>query len=107
MKRFQAKYTENSITYWPTYEVGKIGIIFFVILGSLFVALALWVLLDNSSKKTFLQFLIALPLAVVALYVVISFMFRIMHAKIVVSTEGILYFKYDGLIEKQISWENV
>ena len=31
MKRFQTEYSENSITYWPFYEAGKIGIIYLIL----------------------------------------------------------------------------
>ncbi len=51
MKRFRTQYSENSITYWPSYEAGVIGIIFLVVLGTLFVTTAIWTLLDNPSKK--------------------------------------------------------
>ena len=47
MKKIQAEYFENSITYWPTYEVRIIALI---VLGTLFIATSIWVLLDNPSK---------------------------------------------------------
>lgn len=51
MKRFEAKYSENSITYWPYYESGKVGIIYLTLIGTLFVGAAIWTLLDNPSRK--------------------------------------------------------
>ena len=107
MKRFQAEYSENSITYWPAYEAGKIGIIFFVVIGTLFIATSIWTLLDNPSRKTYLGILVAFPLVVVALCSVFSLILRTMHTKIVVSKEGIGYFKSNVAIEKQISWKEV
>ena len=107
MKRFQTEYSENSITYWPAYEAGKIGMIFLVVLGTLFIATSIWALLDNPSRKTSLEILVAFPLVVVALCSAFSFVFRTMHTKIVVSKEGIGCFKSIVAVEKQISWKEV
>ena len=107
MKRFQAEYSENSITYWPTYEAGVIGSIFLVVLGSLFIATSIWVLLDNPSRTIALEILVAFLLVVFALYCAGRYLSRVMHTKIVVSKEGIVYFQNNTAIEKQISWDEV
>ena len=107
MKRFQAEYSENSITYWPTYEAGKVGIIALIVVGSLFIATSIWVLLDNPSRITALEILVAFPLVVFALYCAGRYLSRVMYTKIVVSKEGIVYFKNNTAIEKQISWDEV
>lgn len=107
MKRFQAQYSETSIIYWPVYEAGKIGIIFLVVIGTLFITPSIWILLDNPSGKTCLKTLVAFSLVVIALYSASRLIFRTMHTKIVVSKEGIVYFKSNGVIKKQISWKEV
>lgn len=107
MKRFQTEYSENSITYWPVYEAGRTGILFFIVLGTLFVATSIWVLLDNPSRGTRLGTLAALSIVAVALYAIIRLISRVMDTKIIVSTKGIVCFKGDASIEEQISWENV
>jgi hypothetical protein len=68
MKKFQAEYSENSITYWPTYEAGKVGIIALIVLGTLFIVTSIWALLDNPSKTTALEIVVAFPLVVFVLY---------------------------------------
>ena len=107
MKRFQAEYSETSITYWPIYEAGKIGRIFLVALGTLFVTTSILILLDNPSTGTFWGILVIFPLVVAALYYAFSYISRTMYTKIVVSTEGIVFFKNNIAIEKQISWDEV
>ena len=107
MKYFQTEYSENSITYWPAYEAGKNGMIFFIVLGSLFITASIWVLLDNPSKNTYLEILVALPLVVFALCAVCSYIFRIMRTKIVVSREGIGYFENNHAKKRQINWKEV
>ena len=107
MKQFQTKYSKDSITYWPSYEVGRIGIIFFLLLGILFIATSIWTLLDNTSRETRLELQVALPIVVVALCAMLRFVYRTMHTRIVVSNTGIEYFKNDNVAEKQISWGDV
>ena len=107
MKRFQAEYTENSITYWPTYEAGKVGIIALIVLGTLFIATSIWVLLDNPSKTTALEIVVAFPLVVFVLYLTTRYLSQMMYSKIVVSAEGIVYFKDSVASKKQISWSEV
>ena len=107
MKRFQTEYSENSITYWPFYEAGKIGIISLVVLGTLFVTTAIWPLLDNPSRETRLETQVALPIVVLVLCVVLRYIYRTMHKKIVISNTGIVYFRNNVAVEKQIEWEDV
>ena len=85
MKRFPTEYSEKSITYWPAYEAGKIGIIFLVVLGTLFVTTAIWTLIDNPSRETQLETQVALPIVVFVLYVMLRYTYRTMHKKIVIS----------------------
>ena len=92
MKRFQAEYSETSITYWPIYEAGKIGRIFLVVLGTLFITTSILILLDNPLSATFWGILVIFPLVVAALYYAFSYISRTMYTKIVVSTEGIVFF---------------
>ena len=107
MKRFQAEYSENSITYWPIYEAGKIGRIFLVVLGTLFITTFIMILLDNPSSATFWGSLVIFPLVVAALYYAFCYISRTMYTKIVVSTEGIVFFKNNNALEKQICWSEV
>ena len=107
MKRFQTEYLENSITYWPTYKAGRIGIILLVVLGLIFIATSIWTLLDNTSRNTRLEILMALPFVVLVLWVAFNFVVRTMQTKIVVSKEGIMRFQNNSAIEKQISWDDV
>lgn len=107
MKRFQTEYSENSITYWPAYEAGKIGIVFLIVLGTLFIATAIWTLLDNPSRETQLETQVALPIVVFVLCVVLRYAYRTMHKKIVVSNAGITYFKNNVAAEKQIGWKDI
>lgn len=107
MKRFQTEYSENSITYWPAYEAGKIGIIFLSVLGTLFIATAIWILFDNPSRETQLETQVALPIVVFVLCIVLRYTYRTMHTKIVISKAGIAYFKNNVAIEKRINWEEV
>ena len=107
MKRFKPEYSENSITYWPSYESGKIGIIFFVALGALFVATAIWILIDDPSSETQLETLVALPIVVFALCVVLRYTYRTMHKKIVILNTGLVYFENNVAVEKQIAWKDV
>ena len=107
MKKFQTEYSENSITYWPTYEAAKVGMIALIVLGTLFIATSIWVLLDNPSKTTALEIVVAFPLVVFVLYLTTRYLSRMMYSKIVVSTEGIVYFKNSVTIKKQISWSEV
>jgi len=101
MKRFQAEYSENSITYWPIYEAGKIGKIFLFMLGALLIATFILILLNNPSSATFWGIMVILPLVVAALYYALSYISRTMYTKIVVSTEGIVFFKNNNAIEQQ------
>lgn len=107
MKQFQTKYTENSITFWPAHEACKIGIVFLSVLGTLLSATSIWTLLDNPSRKTCLEILVAFPLVAVVLYFIFCFLFRTMHIKIVVSKEGVECFKSKAAIAKQIYWKDV
>ena len=107
MKRFQTEYSENSITYWPAYEAGKIGIIFLVVLGTLFVTTAIWTLIDNPSRETQLETQVALPIVVFVLCVMLRYTYRTMHKKIVISNTGIAYFKNNVAAEQQIEWKDV
>ena len=107
MKRFQTEYSENSITYWPFYEAGKIGIISLVVLGTLFVTTAIWTLLDNPSRETRLETQVALPIVVLVLCVVLRYIYRTMHKKIVISNTGIVYFRNNVAVEKQIGWKDI
>ena len=107
MKRFQTEYSENSITYWPSYEAGKIGIISLIVLGTLFVTTAIWTLLDNPSRETRLETQVALPIVFLVLCVVLRYTYRTMHKKIVISNTGIVYFRNNVAVEKQIEWEDV
>ena len=107
IKRFQAEYSENSITYWPIYEAGKIGIIYLTVLGILFVTTSIWILLDNPSRQTCLETQIALPIGVLALCILLGYIYRTMYKKIVVSNEGIICYKNNDRVEKHILWEDV
>jgi len=107
MKRFQAEYSENSITYWPIYEAGKIGKIFLFMLGALLIATVILILLNNPSSAIFWGIMVILPLVVAALYYALSYISRTMYTKIVVSTEGIVFFKNNNAIEQQICWGEV
>lgn len=107
MKRLQTEYSKNSITYWPAYEAGKIGIISLVVLGTLFVTTTIWTLLDNPSRETQLEVQVALPLVVFAFCVAIRYAYRVMHKKIVISNAGIASFKNNGEAEKQIVWKDI
>ena len=107
MKRGQAIYSEGKITYWPAYEAGKIGLIFLGGTGALFTATSLWILLDDPSRGTQRTILVLFPLIFVALYVAICFVLRAMRTKIVISKEGIEYFKNMDTIDKQIDWKDV
>ena len=100
MKKFQAEYSENSITYWPTYEAGKVGIIALIVLGTLFIVTSIWALLDNPSKTTALEIVVAFPLVVFVLYLTTRYLSQMMYSKIVVSAEGIVYFK-DSVASKK------
>ena len=55
MKQFQAKHSKDSITYRPSYEAGRIGIILFLLLGILFIILSPFLLLG------FLSWFIVMP----------------------------------------------
>ena len=107
MKKFQAEYSENSITYWPTYEAAKVGMIALTVLGTLFIVTSIWALLDNPSKTTASEIVVAFPLVVLVLYLAARYLSRMMYSKIVVSTEGIVYFKDSIARKKQISWSEV
>ena len=107
MKRFRAEYSENRIAYWPTYEAGKIAKIFIVLVGAVFIATSILVLLDNSSRITQVEIMVALPLVIVSFLCAFIYISRIMYTKIVVSAEGIVSYKSNGVIEKQISWGEV
>ena len=107
MKRFQTEYSENSITYWPAYEAGKIGIIAFIVLGSLFVTTAIWALVNDPSRETRLETLVALPIVVLALCVALRYTYRIMYKKIVISNTGIACFRNNVAVEKQFAWKDV
>lgn len=107
MKQKQAIYSESRIIYWPAYEAGRIGLIFFGVIGTLFVATSIWILLDTSSRETRLTLLVLLPLMLVVLYAIIRCVLRTMHTKIVVSKKGVEYFNSVGAIDKQIDWKDV
>lgn len=107
MKRFQAEYSENSITYWPAYEAGRIGIIALIVLGTLFVITTIWTLLDDPSRETRLETLVALPIVVFALCVVLRYTYRTMYKKIVISNTGIVCFRNNVAVEKQVAWKDV
>lgn len=107
MKQLQAEYSDNSITYWPTYEAGKIGRVFLVVSCILFVATSLCLALGNSTRATRLGILLVFPFVMTTFYYALSYVSRIMHMKIVVSSEGIAHFKSKTTIEKQIGWEDV
>lgn len=107
MKKIQAKYSENSIIYWPSYAAGRIGIIYLGVVGIPFIATLIWTLLDNPSNEARLETQMALPLVVIALCTVFSLIYRKMHTKIIVSSTGIEYFKNDNVAEKKIKWEDV
>lgn len=106
-KRFQSEYSKNSITYCPAYEAGRIGIIFFSILGTLALATSVWTLLDNPSRETRLGILAVLPIIVIALCATLRYIYRAMQIKFVVSDKGIARFKNDTVLEIQIRWEDV
>lgn len=107
MKRIQSEYSENGITYWPSYEAGRIGLIFFSVLGTLFIATSILALLDNPSRETRSGILIALPIVVIALCATLRFVYRAMQIKFVVSDAGIAYFENTAVPKTQISWEDV
>ncbi len=107
MKRFQAEYSENSITYSPTYEAGRIGMIFLSVIGTLFIATAICILLDHSTNGTKLAMLVVLPIAATILYVALRYLYQVMHIKIVVSNTGIIYYANKNAEEKQIWWKDV
>ena len=107
MKRFQSEYSENRVTYWPYYEVGKIGIISLIVLGTLFVTTAIWTLLDNPSREMRLETQVALLIVFLVLCVVLRYTYRTMHKKIVVSTQGIVWFRNNVAIEKHVGWNDI
>ena len=107
MKRFQTEYSENSITYWPTYKAGKIGRIFCVVLSVVYITTSIWIVFGNSTRATRLGVLLVSPFVIAAFHYAFSFISRTMYVKIVVSIEGIMHFKNKTTIEKQIKWEEV
>ena len=107
MKRFEAQYSENSITYWPYYESGKVGIIYLTLIGTLFVGAAIWMLLDNLSRETRIETQISLPTVLLLLCVAFYYIYRTMHVKIVVSDTGIKVFGKGVTIKKQIDWKDI
>ena len=107
MKRFKTEYSESSITYWPTYEAGIIGIIFFVVLETAYVVTAICILLDNTSRGPRLATLFTLPISVCVLYVVLCYIYRTMHMKITVSAAEITYMKNNVAEEEKIEWSDV
>lgn len=107
MKRFQTEYSESSVAYRPFYEAGKIGIISLVVLDALFIATAVWTLVDNPSREMCLVIPIVILIAVCVLCIVFRYIYRAMHEKIIVSNTGIVYFRNNVAVEKQIEWEDV
>lgn len=107
LKRFRTEYYENSITYWPNYEIGKIGIISLIVIGTLFITTAIWTLLDNPSRETRLETQAALPIVVFVLYAVLRYTYRTMHKKIVISNTGIVYSQNNVKADKQIGWNDI
>jgi hypothetical protein len=77
------------------------------VLGTLFITTSILILLDNPLSATFWGTLVIFPLVVAALYYAFSYIFRTMYTKIVVSTEGIVFFENNNAIEKQICWGEV
>ena len=107
MKNGKTRYSKNSITYWPSYEGGKIILIYFGALGILFIATLIWLMLENPSEEALLEVKIVLPIIVVAICALFSFVYRVMQTKITVSDVGIEYFKNDDNVEKVIPWEDI
>jgi len=107
MKKNMTVYSDNSITYWPFYEAGRIGVIYFLVIGIIFIAISLQTLSDNISKGTRLCIIVVIPVVVIALLVICSFIFRAMHKKIVVSNTGVEYSNKYTKSENKICWEEV
>jgi len=76
-------------------------------LGGLTIAISIWTLLDNPSNATQLEILITLPIIVITLCTMFWINLRIMFTKIVVSKEGIKYFKNNTVLKKEIHWNDV
>lgn len=107
MTRFDVEYSSDSITYFPSYDGGKYGIIFFSILGVMFISTALWTLFDNSTNETRLEAIIALPIVIVLLCSLCRFLFITMHNKIVISNISIVQSNRYTAKETIIHWEDV
>lgn len=107
MKQSRTKYTEESVTYFPCYEAGKLGIIATTILGILAIAVFLLVLFGNYTSETVLFVMIASPLVILMLVLMLVGLIHQMRMKIVVSTDGIELFHGGNTPQKQVAWEDV
>ena len=107
MEKIETEYSDTRIIYWPSYEAGKIGIVFFSVLGAMFIAISLWTLLDNITIGTQLEIIVAIPVVVIAWWISCKFILRKMYVKIVVSNTGIVYSNNYTKEEKQISWGEI
>ena len=107
MKQYQTEYSENSVTYWPSYTAGRIGIVLLLVIGILFIITSVWTLLDNPSKETQLEIQVAFPIVVIALCAIFRIIYRTMHVKIVISNTGIGYYKNNVVAEQQILWKDI
>ena len=106
MKRNETVYTNTSIEYWPSYEAGKIGIIYLSVLEAVFVAVSLWILLDGVLSTMHVMIFLAVVLSAVVYLTLLWFTRRMMVNRIKVTNIGIEIYSYLEL-RKSIRWENV
>ena len=107
MKQNRIEYSNNRIVYWPFYEAATVGVIYLLVIGALFIAASIWMLLDNPSSETNLGIQLIFLLGVVALCTTFRFVSRRMHTRIIISNEGIRYKNGNFQVEKQIRWDDV
>lgn len=108
MRKHSNRIFENRIEFWPYYEAGMAGSIVLIVIGTLYVATAIWILLEETAtRETRLLTQVVLPIAVVALSVALRWIIHLMHTKIVVSNIGIEFFVNETVTQNCINWEDV
>ena len=107
MRQFEANCTDSSITYWPSYEAGKIGVIALSLLEVTLIADLLWALADKITVETRFGIIATVLISAAFYFLLCRFLIRRKYDQYVVSYVGIQYSnKYTKDI-RQINWEDV
>ena len=107
MKDYKAKYSDNGIIYWPSYEAGIVGVVFLLVSGSMLLVMFLITLFDNIATGIQQEIIIAIPAIIIIMLILLGFILKAMYVRIEISDIGITLSNSFTKTKISVKWQEV